>query len=310
MPTFAFRAFCPLLAAVLVFGGFGQSLSRAGQINWGSPAFATNQLSGGAEWGGDFVFELGVFDAGFTPTSANVTEWADRWNVADRSEYNATFKLFTGSFSVISNAAPFSAGARGYIWGYRAVAGGGEWILVTDPAWLWPGNSPLDPPVDWGAASASAVVGAVNPGGGVTLRTASVGSAALPSLIYAVWRTQVFSLDEQGDPLVSGLGADPDKDGRTNAMEFALGSNPKIADPPPSFVAAGGPPGARYLQVSAAKPAGRAAFFWAEESDGLAGWIRASENVIVFEDSLTQLTARLPFGGKSRRFLRLSADVF
>jgi hypothetical protein len=49
---------------------------------------------------------------------------------------------------------------------------------------------------------------------------------------YETWRTGGgrFSEGELSDPLISGMQADPDKDGITNVMEFASGSNPRQRD--------------------------------------------------------------------------------
>jgi hypothetical protein len=49
------------------------------------------------------------------------------------------------------------------------------------------------------------------------------------------WRTEHFSATELADPSVSGPDADPDGDGHDNLMEYALATNPRLADllPPP-----------------------------------------------------------------------------
>lgn len=49
---------------------------------------------------------------------------------------------------------------------------------------------------------------------------------------YYGWDNFHFTSVERDDPLVSGLDADPDGDGRTNADEYALATDPRVADSP------------------------------------------------------------------------------
>jgi sugar lactone lactonase YvrE len=44
------------------------------------------------------------------------------------------------------------------------------------------------------------------------------------------WRALHFTPEERRDPAISGHGADPDRDGRGNAAEYAMGTNPRIVD--------------------------------------------------------------------------------
>lgn len=50
------------------------------------------------------------------------------------------------------------------------------------------------------------------------------------STAYNSWNLSKFTQTELTDPLVSGDNADPDKDGLNNALEYALGRNPKTPD--------------------------------------------------------------------------------
>ncbi len=47
------------------------------------------------------------------------------------------------------------------------------------------------------------------------------------------WRGVHFTPEELLDEAVGGLAADPDRDGRTNLLEYALGSDPRVADSEP-----------------------------------------------------------------------------
>ncbi len=62
-----------------------------------------------------------------------------------------------------------------------------------------------------------------------------ISSGIAHGITYEDWRSVVFTPAETSTPSVSGRSADPDQDGRTNLMEFALGSNPKASDPSSGF---------------------------------------------------------------------------
>ena len=62
---------------------------------------------------------------------------------------------------------------------------------------------------------------------------AGIGTAH--AITYSDWQYTVFTPEELNAPTVSARSADPDQDGRTNLMEFALGSNPKASDPSAGF---------------------------------------------------------------------------
>ena len=49
---------------------------------------------------------------------------------------------------------------------------------------------------------------------------------------YDVWKAANFTAAELLDPNISGDDADPDGDGRSNILEYALGSNPRVFDAP------------------------------------------------------------------------------
>jgi surface-anchored protein len=50
------------------------------------------------------------------------------------------------------------------------------------------------------------------------------------SATYGDWVAGVFSAPQAADPLISGTDADPDKDGFSNAEEYAFGGNPLVPD--------------------------------------------------------------------------------
>ena len=215
--------------SVAVLGWLGMGATHGGQINFGSTADSVNLTSTGAAMTGQMVFELGVFDAGFTPTAENVALWASKWHRARLAFYNAKNRYVAGSFPVTSNAGPFAVGARGYLWGHDGSCATGESLLLSSPGWMWPSTNPLEFPVSWTVDTATqAVIGQFKQAG-FHMKTAAV-TAPLPVLTYAEWRDRAFSTAQLADSGVSGPLADPDGDGFSNLVEFAFGGVPLLVD--------------------------------------------------------------------------------
>lgn len=98
---------------------------------------------------------------------------------------------------------------------YPAADGSGRSLVLRDPA------TPYDQfgdPVRWGIS------------GGAT------GSPGNPDIslaqAYYGWDNFHFTSLERDNPLVSGPAADPDGDGRSNADEYALATDPRVVDQP------------------------------------------------------------------------------
>ena len=131
-----------------------------------------------------FTFELGSFDGSFMPTSSNTDEWLANWVPAPNAASNpaggssapytqvpigpVTTNRFDGTTRLDGNPTNFTDTDQAYIWGYNERDSGvGEWILLTNPSWLYP----TDPGsgVNFGPdfltsdAGTTAVVGSVNP---------------------------------------------------------------------------------------------------------------------------------------------------
>ncbi len=67
---------------------------------------------------------------------------------------------------------------------------------------------------------------------GIRCRTDTAVTARFTSRpdYFRTWRNEHFTPEELGVPSVSGLDADPDGDGFTNAAEYAFGTNPRVAN--------------------------------------------------------------------------------
>lgn len=122
-----------------------------------------------------FTFELGAFDAGFTPDATNYGEWSSRWHAFGQATYEPllgngwepSMQYFTKDTSVLagqlSSEAPplpsysFTAGRQAWLWVYdsKAVTPTSEWALVGGSTWNFPTSDLLNlTPVVWELNSA------------------------------------------------------------------------------------------------------------------------------------------------------------
>lgn len=210
------------------------SLSAQTQLIWQSSAGASHvQSDGVTNLTGDFIFELGTFRPPFVPTNSNTSEWLDHWEAFSSVNYNTGTQLFSGADILTTNDAPFTLTAPVYIWGRNGLVGNVEWSLISRDAWSWPdttsrgGIGPIGgAPVFYtvGSASASDAVVGMTSGGGV--QTAEV----IRELPYELWVLDNFNTQQRNDSeLISRL-ADPDNDGRSNLIEFVIGTNPNESE--------------------------------------------------------------------------------
>ncbi len=287
-----------LIAALLAAG-----IAHGETINWYCTP-QTNRTSSGAAMDSGFQYQLGVFTGGFVPTAANASQWAASWASAQSTSYNATTRAFDDNFTVTGNTAPFTVGAKAYVWGRRTGTASDEWILFRDVSWTWPAPNPMNPfPLDWNAASVNEVVlGTINANGIPYL----MKSEAVYS--YNQWRDNQLA----GEPL-NGANHDPDRDGVSNLLEFVFGSLPTQPGTPPltatSFVDVSGQ---GYLQISIPRLRNRLAKLTVEVSADLSHWDSGGSFTAVVADSATTLvvrdkTAAVP--GAARRFMRVKAEL-
>ena len=271
-----------------------------GQIVWSCDPNSTNQSSSGAAMDAAFVFELGVFDAGFTPTPSNLVDWLEHWNPVQQSAYVPATGRYNAFYQVLSNAPPFLIGAEAWVFGRKPGAAVDEWILFRSSEWLWPEVGGMGPfQLEWNASQADEVVlGTVDPSGSPFLmRSAEVRS-------FAQWQ----SVELAGE-LLDGPDDDPDRDGLRNAIEFVLGTSPLTADAVVTtaldFVAG-------HARISVPRLAGRLVHLSVEVSEDMATWASGPAHLEVVAETTTSLVVRdLVATGplRPRAFYRLRAEL-
>lgn len=302
-----------IASAVLIVG---LSSGQAQRVHWSSSLGADNRTSTGKPMDGGFYFELGVFKNGFVPTANNTEEWAANWEAAHRVKYHDRNRWFTSVVPVTNNAAPFTAGAAAYIWGFKGTEEEGEWILMRANNWTWPAvnaeNKALPTTLNWTARNAlTTVVGSVEmkPDGTAEMRSAAVGGSRPPKTEWEEWRR----LELEGRTHLTGAWDDADGDGVPNILEFLHGTSPLVAGERPRGVAqrmqVSEKDGRSYLEVRVPRRRDRPVEFIAEVSDDLVNWTSGSSVTSVVEDDADALTVRdrTPIGEAGpQRFMRVN----
>ncbi|MCW1925852.1 PEP-CTERM sorting domain-containing protein [Luteolibacter arcticus] len=139
----------PLLALLL-----GATTAHSQTLDWGNEVFDNLVDSSGAALGNTFVFELGAFDAGFTPNESNVEDWVAHWNVFDRASYNESIGYFASSVKMqadgTSNSAWLTPGSGSFegLEAFLFIRNGDlpmpltEWLLARASTWIFPAADP------------------------------------------------------------------------------------------------------------------------------------------------------------------------
>jgi hypothetical protein len=168
---------------------FSIPLAHAVTIHWGNALLSTMVKSDGTPVTASdgFQFELGVFESGFIPTTANTATWVANWRRLDSADYNASARYFTSTFELVptpgettsvsnspeSSGYQVSAGTKVYLMAYNntAMDQTTEFFLGTAETWTL-GNaseSQLTKPVDYRLSGVTQpIFGGANstPGGG------------------------------------------------------------------------------------------------------------------------------------------------
>ena len=165
------RTFIKLIAMV---AALATSLP-AQTLNWASPVFSTIVDSEGVTLDETFTFQLGVFEPGFTPEEANVTEWVDNWVMLDQADYNPSLGYFTASIFLkdVPDYGTVFAEKQAYLWirNQTAIGPDTEWFLGRAGSWVLPkeilgccGNAL---PVEWSVSDLGSTVPDFGSQGGI-----------------------------------------------------------------------------------------------------------------------------------------------
>ncbi len=120
-------------------------IARSQTLDWGSLTQSTIVDSQGDPLDTAFLFQLGTFDVGFTPTQSNLGEWATNWHVFDSASYSYDpdgLGYFTATEDVqnVTGYASTFQGLQAYLW-IRDTADT-EYFLASAGSWMFP---QLDP---------------------------------------------------------------------------------------------------------------------------------------------------------------------
>ena len=127
------------------------------------------------------------------------------------------FQKYISSDTLYNNSGDLAAG--GYIYGS-----------------VQPGQSFTRTEVTSRSAGSSThpyVVAKIDSGNALTEASETNNTLAVPieGLDFNLWKREGrFTIAEQSNPAISGLDADPDRDGRSNWLEYAFDCNPRVAD--------------------------------------------------------------------------------
>lgn len=282
----------------------------AAKVIWKSIPFTTNLTSDGSSLDESFTFELGTFEAGFSPSASNTAQWAENWTTLDRVAFNADNQFFASTVSFDTNDAPFILGAKVYIWGFNGTSPA-QWILLSDATWTWP-DAALGFPVTMQAADASQeILGEVDSNSG--LRTAEVVGSVSSALSSEQWLESQFDTGQLSDETISGLDADPDGDGLDNRMEMALGTDPNVVDlvgSVPYTVDFMNEESFFYLRIAVDKQPIQGLTYRIETSPDLLSWYSEQPHTHMLEETATRLVVRdnVPYQAGTNRFIRLVVE--
>ena len=304
---------------VLSIAALGARAQQA-DITWSSSFLATNLDSSGIPFDSSFSFYLGVFDPppgnpGWLPDETNTAQWSDHWITADVALYDAVLNFrFASGYNLEALVEGVNlTGKKGYIWGVKRETPG-EWILITGDDWSWPEDGGIAFPKNWTVNSGTAVLGEVNQDG-IHMRTAQVSDALPPLLRSEMWRQLYFSSHEleNQEATVSGWQADPNGNGRSNLVEYALGANPHAIRP--DGLAETGVmnlSGAEFLTLSVTRNPNSDAILQPQVSTDLVTWLGGPPHLVVETQTPTSVLYRdtTPITlDAQRRFLRLQVSL-
>lgn len=275
---------------------------------------------------------LGSLSATYDGTAKSATATTSPAGLTVTFTYNGSSTAPTGAGNYPVVATVVADNYTGSAEGTLAIAKAAQTITFTGPANQAFSSAPITLtasassglPVSFSVVTGPAsVVGAtltLTGPGSVLLSATQAGDAnydAAPEVQqgfsvggnYTAWLAARFSTDELNNPLTSGVNADPDADGWSNLMEYALGLEPKVANTTalPQVTTS-----ASEWVYTYTRPGDRSDVTYAvEASTTLASWtIEGVTHELASTDAVagTQTwRARYPMAGAANAFFRLRA---
>jgi O-glycosyl hydrolase len=166
------------------------------------------------------------------------------------------------------------------------------------------------PQIRWSHSMGSAPEQTVTPSRSTTYtvhvtrggRTVSSSLSVLVPQSFPAWANDWFGAEATTDPR-----ADPDGDGLSNLLEYALGSNPMVAEPRAEWPAR--QPVAGGVRMAWPRNPGAVGTWSVETSGNLLEWFSNPPEVPLQVDTLNSLAVELPFHSSDRLFVRLRFDL-
>ena len=125
----------------------------AGSIDWGTSVSDKLYDADGTALTAAYQFELGTFEAGFTPDASNTALWEGKWRLIEKADFNVPLQYVaensilttsgpnliwerdqTGDESApLSNPTLFSPGEQVYVWAFsgKTINSTTQWSLAT-----------------------------------------------------------------------------------------------------------------------------------------------------------------------------------
>jgi hypothetical protein len=235
------------------------------------------------------------------PLAARIT-WGDKlsWRATTPNPgFNGIFGVIAGED--LSITLPATASLEGAIT-YGSQNPGAVTLLWTKVS--GPGS------VTFGAPSSAATSATFSTFGNYVLRLTATGTTSVSDDIlvsasesYDAWAQRTLN---STDPLVIGMTRDPDRDGLTNLLEYALGLNPangSLAGLPVGSISGG------FLTLTYQRYAGSGVSYVVEVSSDLSTWssTSVSESLVSTAGAFQTWKAvdSVPASGSSHRYMRV-----
>jgi len=122
---------------------------------------------------------------------------------------------------------------------------------------------------------------------------------------FALWQGAKFSSSELTDANISGAAADPDSDGISNRLEYALGLDPKLSNRASNGLPRAGVSNNVFSFTFTRLKVASDLSLGAETSDDLVNWVLATPNHVIDNGLTETVTIEKSIGAGEARFYRL-----